>query len=228
MQLIREHTWRALMEKEMTQDYWPGLQEFVLSQYQHQTCFPPSDLIFRAFELTPLNQIKVVILGQDPYHGVNQAHGLAFSVPKGVKKPPSLLNILKEVHQNTSESTEAIHGGKVLSGDLTSWAKQGVLLLNTVLTVAQGQAGSHQKKGWEHFTDTVIKQVSSSRTNVVFMLWGGFAKRKIKLIDGSKHLILSSGHPSPLSANRGLWFGNDHFSKANNYLKENGKKTVNW
>lgn len=227
------------MSREMAQDYWPELMHYVSTQYQEKQCFPPKDQIFRAFELTPLDQVKVVILGQDPYHGPGQAHGLAFSVPEGVSKPPSLVNILKEVYKEdliafgkknskNTLSDQRYFSISNLSGDLTHWAERGVLLLNTVLTVSSGQAGSHQKKGWEHFTNAVIKEICAQKKNVVFMLWGRFAQQKINLIDSEKHLILTSGHPSPLSANRGLWFGCDHFNKANEYLKESGQGSIYW
>ena len=239
MQLIQSDSWQELMNKEMAQAYWPELMKFVSFEYQNGQCFPPQDQIFRAFELTPLDQVKVVILGQDPYHGPGQAHGLAFSVPEGVPKPPSLVNILKEVYKEdlkafgkkSSKNTlrdQRYFSISNLSGDLTHWAEQGVLLLNTVLTVSSGQAGSHQRMGWEHFTNAVINEINEQRSGVVFMLWGRFAQQKIKLIDTSKHLVLSSGHPSPLSANRGLWFGCDHFNKANKYLKESGQESIYW
>lgn len=248
MQLIQAHSWQELITREMAKNYWPKLAEFVKNQYQTHQCFPPKDQIFRAFELTPLDRVKVVILGQDPYHGHGQAHGLAFSVPQGVPIPPSLKNILKEVYQSKavefydnqqSEQNKGqaqnngfdLKGGPNVAkttGDLTPWAQQGVLLLNTVLTVTSGQAGSHQKKGWEQFTDAVINEISEKGSGIVFMLWGGFAQKKMKLIDTSKHLVLTSGHPSPLSANRGLWFGCDHFNKANNYLRDRGKLPIDW
>lgn len=227
MQLIQSDSWQELMTREMGKDYWPRLKEFVSDQYETLQCFPPKDQIFRAFELTPLDQVKVVLLGQDPYHGPGQAHGLAFSVPEGVPKPPSLVNILKEVHKeelNAFGKKSSIN----TSGDLTHWAEQGVLLLNTVLTVSSGQAGSHQRMGWEHFTDAVIKEINEQRSGIVFMLWGRFAQSKIKLINPKKHLILLSGHPSPLSAHRGLWFGCDHFNKANKYLMESGQGSIYW
>jgi uracil-DNA glycosylase len=231
MQLIQADSWQELMAREMAQDYWPGLMHFVKTQYHSQECFPPQDQIFRAFELTPLDKVNVVILGQDPYHGFGQAHGLAFSVPEGIAQPPSLRNILKEVHQNKTQTFEIDNAQKIQanhSGDLSHWAEQGVLLLNSVLTVASAKAGSHQKKGWEQFTNAAIKEISTRRTAVVFMLWGRFAHGKTKLIDSSKHLILACGHPSPLSANRGMWFGNDHFNQANDYLSAAGKKSIDW
>ncbi len=227
MQLIQSDSWQELMTREMGKDYWAKLKEFVSDQYETLQCFPPKDQLFRAFELTPLDQVKVVLLGQDPYHGPGQAHGLAFSVPEGVPKPPSLVNILKEVHKEDLNAFGK-KSSKNTSGDLTHWAEQGVLLLNTVLTVSSGQAGSHQRMGWEHFTNAVIKEINDRRSGVVFMLWGRFAQSKIKLINPKKHLILISGHPSPLSANRGLWFGCDHFNKANKYLKESGQESICW
>ena len=239
MQLIQSESWHELITREMGKDYWPRLVGFVSDQYETSQCFPPKDQIFRAFELTPLDQVKVVILGQDPYHGPGQAHGLAFSVPMGVPKPPSLVNILKEVYKEdlnafgkkSSKNTlrdQRYFSISNLSGDLTHWTEQGVLLLNTVLTVSSGQAGSHQRMGWEHFTNAVINEINEQRSGVVFMLWGRFAQSKIKLINPKKHLILISGHPSPLSANRGLWFGCDHFNKANQYLKESGQESIYW
>lgn len=239
MQLILADSWQELMAQETSKSYWSSLVKFIKAQYLCGSCFPPQDQIFRAFELTPLDQVKVVILGQDPYHGFGQAHGLAFSVPEGIPKPPSLLNILKEVYKKELDPSAAINSNRSQgrndlidfthhSGDLSHWAMQGVLLLNTVLTVESGKAGSHQKKGWELFTDAVIEEISLRKTGVVFMLWGRFAKGKEKLIDSSRHCVLHCGHPSPLSANRGLWFGNDHFNKANEYIEENGGSRVIW
>ena len=239
MQLIQADSWQELMTQEATKDYWLPLLKFVQAQYQSTQCFPPQEQIFRAFELTALDKISVVILGQDPYHGMGQAHGLAFSVPEGVTKPPSLLNILKEVENNERErliargGTNPQDGENRLhlthhSGDLSHWATQGVLLLNSVLTVEGGKAGSHQKKGWELFTDAVIKEISQKNSGVVFMLWGRFAQGKEKLIDSSRHCILRSGHPSPLSANRGLWFGNNHFNRANQYIEQRGGSRIRW
>jgi len=239
MQLIQADSWQELMAQEATKDYWVPLLKFVQAQYQSTLCFPPQEQIFRAFDLTPLDKVRVVLLGQDPYHGLGQAHGLAFSVPEGVPKPPSLVNILKEVGHNERERLKALgvahpQGGvdqmylTHQSGDLSHWAEQGVLLLNSVLTVESGKAGSHQKRGWEQFTDAVIKEISLKNSGVVFMLWGRFAQGKEKLIDSSKHCILISGHPSPLSANRGLWFGNHHFNKANQYIEESGGIRIRW
>ncbi len=214
-------SWQPLLQDEMQQDYFKKLDRFVQNEYAQNNCFPPADLIFSAFDYCSFEQTKVVILGQDPYHGFGQAHGLAFSVNDGVKIPPSLVNIFKEIETDLDQPIP-------ITGNLERWAQQGVLLLNTTLTVREHQAGSHQKQGWEQFTDAVIKQLSVQREDLVFMLWGGYAKKKAKLIDSEKHLILESGHPSPLSANRGHWFGNKHFSRANTYLKAHGKSEINW
>ena len=183
--------------------------------------FPPGKQIFHAFELCPIHQVKVVIIGQDPYHDHHQAHGLCFSVNDGIALPPSLQNIYKEIEADLGISAP-------ISGNLERWAKQGVLLLNAVLTVEAHKAGSHQGKGWETFTNAVIQKINEQCENVVFLLWGNYAKEKSKLIDTKKHLILTAGHPSPLSANRGLWFGNKHFSKTNEYLLANQKTAIHW
>src|SRR5690554_953093 len=213
--------WEELLKEEFNADYFKELWEFVENAYQEDRCYPPKKDIFAAFKKCSYKKLKVVILGQDPYHGEGQAHGLAFSVNKGIKFPPSLRNILKEVSEDIgSEIPE--------DGELSHWAKQGVLLLNTTLTVKEKTAKSHHKKGWETFTDNIIQQISNHKENVVFLLWGRDARKKIKLIDREKHLILESGHPSPLSAIRGHWFGNKHFSKANNFLKEKEKATIDW
>ncbi len=201
--------------------YFKDLLAFVESEYIHQKCYPPKNQIFSAFNYCHFEDVKIVIIGQDPYHGVNQANGLCFSVNNGISHPPSLKNIFKEI-----ESDLGIKHPE--SGHLKRWAKQGVLLLNATLTVRAHEAGSHQKKGWENFTDAVIKTISNEKSNVVFLLWGGFAKQKIKLIDNLKHKIFTSGHPSPLSANRGYWFGNKHFSETNLYLTEKGHDLINW
>lgn len=214
-------SWEKPLETTFGAPYFQNLEDFVKAAYQKTTCYPPGKDIFQAFNACPFDSLKVVILGQDPYHGPGQAHGLSFSVPAGVKHPPSLINIFKEI-----ESDVGIPYPK--SGNLIPWAKQGVFLLNATLTVQAQQAGSHQKKGWETFTDAVIQSISAKKSGVVFMLWGGYAKQKIKLIDTSKHLILSSGHPSPLSANRGYWFGNKHFSQCNAYLKKSGMEGIDW
>ena len=197
------------------------LTEFVRKEYRTQKCYPPGKLIFEAFNRCPLDNLKVVILGQDPYHGENQAHGLAFSVEEGVKHPPSLINIFREIEDDISVPYPN-------DGNLNRWADQGIFLLNSTLSVRANQAGSHQNKGWEEFTDSIIKIISYQKNEIVFMLWGGYAKKKIILIDSSKHLILRSGHPSPLSANKGHWFGNKHFSQCNNYLTSKGKTPIIW
>ena len=194
---------------------------FLKSEYETYPCYPTQSDVFNAFEQCPYENVKVVLLGQDPYHGSGQAHGLAFSVPDGIKHPPSLVNIFKEISQDLGTPYPE-------SGNLERWARQGVLLLNASLTVREGEAGSHQKKGWETFTDSVIQTLSEDREDLVFLLWGGFAKQKVKLINANKHLILTTGHPSPLSANRGYWFGNKHFTHCNTYLSENGKTPIVW
>ena len=219
---VRIHpSWKSELETEFEKDYFKELIGFVKQEYSEHKCFPPGPEIFAAFDHSVFDDTRVVILGQDPYHGNGQANGLCFSVKDGIQFPPSLINIFKEIEADLNKPLPA-------TGNLERWADQGVLLLNATLTVRAHQAGSHQKKGWETFTDQVIKLISEHKENVVFMLWGGYAKKKAKLIDGSKHLILTSGHPSPLSANRGYWFGNRHFSKANEYLKKHDKKKIEW
>lgn len=214
-------SWKPYLQEEFEKPYFKNLTQFVRQEYSQHKCFPPGKQIFNAFDHCHFNDVKVVIIGQDPYHGNGQAHGLCFSVNDGIPHPPSLINIFKEIEKDLG-----IQYPK--SGNLEKWADQGVLLLNATLTVRAHLAGSHQKKGWEIFTDSVISTISSNRGKVVFMLWGGFAKSKIKLIDSAKHLVLTSGHPSPLSANRGLWFGNKHFSTANKWLENHGIKQINW
>lgn len=214
-------TWKDFIESENQQPYFKSLKEFVEYEYQTQTVFPPRELIYNAFRWCKFEDTKVIILGQDPYHGYGQAHGLSFSVNDGIAFPPSLRNILQEVHQDVGSPIPN-------SGNLTRWAKQGVLLLNDVLTVRQSSPGSHQKRGWETFTENAIRQLSSEKENLVFLLWGRHAQQKGKVIDRNKHLVLTSGHPSPMSANRGLWFGNRHFSQTNTYLMANGKTSVIW
>ena len=214
-------SWRKILQKEFEKPYFEQLTEFVKQEYLENSCFPPGNQIFEAFNLCPLEEVKVVIIGQDPYHDVGQAHGLCFSVNDGIKHPPSLINIFKEIETDLNIPYPK-------SGKLERWAKQGVLLLNATLTVRAHNAGSHQKKGWEQFTDAVIKEISETQENVVFLLWGGYAKKKGVKIDESKHCVLKSGHPSPLSANRGYWFGNKHFSKTNNYLESKGLPKINW
>lgn len=215
------NSWKPILKPEFKSSYFLKLNDFVQQEYDSYTCYPPKDQIFRAFTLCPLSEIKVVIIGQDPYHGCGQANGLAFSVNHDIVHPPSLVNIFKEIQTDLQLSYPT-------SGDLTPWATQGVLLLNATLTVRDGEAASHQNQGWEQFTDYVIQQIAKRTADVVFMLWGGFARKKAKLIDVNNHLILESGHPSPLSANRGYWFGNKHFSKANTFLKSKGKAAIDW
>ncbi|MCB7480198.1 uracil-DNA glycosylase [Christiangramia sediminis] len=216
-----DQSWNKQLEPEFGKDYFNKLIDFVKQEYSEHKCFPPGPDIFAAFEHSKFEDTKVVILGQDPYHGIGQANGLCFSVKDGITFPPSLINIFKEIENDLAKPLPA-------TGNLERWADQGVLLLNATLTVRAHQAGSHQNKGWEIFTDHVIQTISEEKENVVFLLWGGYAKKKAKLIDESKHLILTSGHPSPLSANRGYWFGNSHFSKANEYLRANGKNEIYW
>ena len=215
-----EESWKMQLQEEFEKPYFKQLTEFVRSEYQTQKIFPPAKLIFNAFDQCPFEQLKVVILGQDPYHGPGQAHGLCFSVNDGVDFPPSLRNIFKEIHDDTGAPIPA-------SGNLTRWAQQGVLLLNATLTVRAHLAGSHQKKGWEQFTDSVIRLVSDRLDHVVFILWGNYAISKSEFIDPKKHLILKSVHPSPLSASRGF-FGNKQFSSANKYLQQWGKEEIVW
>ncbi len=221
MQVNIHPSWKSVLSEEFEKPYFENLINFVKSEYATNVCYPKGSQIFSAFDHCHFDDVKVVIIGQDPYHGPNQANGLCFSVSDGIAFPPSLQNIFREITTDLSKPLPP-------TGNLERWADQGVLLLNATLTVRQSEAGSHQKKGWETFTDAVIKKVSDEKSNVIFLLWGGFAQKKASLIDGSKHLILNSGHPSPLSANRGFWFGNKHFSKANEYLKSIGKQEINW
>lgn len=222
MKLTIHNSWKKVLNEEFKKPYFLDLAEFVSEEYKKNICYPNSDSIFEAFNRTTFEDVKVVIIGQDPYHGIGQANGLCFSVNNGIATPPSLKNIFKEIEQDLGETIN------IENGNLEKWANQGVLLLNAVLTVRTGEAGSHQNKGWEKFTDAVIKILSAEKENLVFLLWGGYAKKKGRKIDTDKHLVLTSGHPSPLSANRGYWFGNRHFSQTNNYLIENGKSPINW
>ena len=213
--------WKEKLQEEFNKPYFEKLVEFIKDEYSKGKCYPRGEKIFEALNLCLPKDVKVVLLGQDPYHGPNQANGLSFSVPTGISHPPSLINIFKEL-----ESDLNIPYPK--NGDLSSWARQGVLLLNSTLTVRANQAASHQGKGWELFTDFLISTISKEMNGVAFLLWGNFAKQKINLINNSKHLILKAGHPSPLSANRGYWFGNKHFSQCNNYLSQKLKKPIDW
>lgn len=214
-------SWAERLGNEFAQPYFSQLTDFVRHEYATTTCYPPGRLIFNAFNLCPFDSVKVVIIGQDPYHEAGQAMGLSFSVPDGVAMPPSLQNIFKEIQGDLGI-------GVPQSGNLTRWAEQGVLLLNATLTVRAHQAGSHQRHGWERFTDAAISRLSVGRDHLVFILWGGYARSKASLIDRSRHLVLESVHPSPLSANRGGWFGNHHFSRCNEYLAGHGMGPINW
>ncbi len=221
MQNVPDASWHKYLKEEFEKPYFKALRTFLNNEYKNYKCFPPEDAIFNAFTYCPFQDVKVVIIGQDPYHDLHQANGLSFSVNEGIKHPPSLVNIFKEIETDIGVTYPE-------SGDLTRWAKQGVLLLNATLTVRAHQAGSHQKQGWERFTNTVIECMSAQREHLIFLLWGGFAKQKAKLIDKNKHTILMSGHPSPLSANRGYWFGNRHFSKTNAVLQRLNKTEIVW
>jgi len=214
-------SWRPYLEAEFDKPYFAALTRFVRSEYTQYTCYPPGKQVFDAFKFCAFEAVKVVIIGQDPYHGPGQANGLCFSVADGLAHPPSLINIFKEI-----ETDLGIAYPK--SGNLERWAKQGVLLLNATLTVRAHTAGSHQQKGWEQFTDAVIAALSKHHQELVFLLWGGYAKKKGRQIDTQRHEVLACGHPSPLSANRGYWFGNRHFSQTNSYLKKLGKSVIQW
>ncbi|HOW10307.1 MAG TPA: uracil-DNA glycosylase [Bacteroidales bacterium] len=220
MEVKIESGWKSRLCEEFEKDYFIRLTDFVRDEYRKTTVYPPGSLIFNAFNLCPFDRVKAVIIGQDPYHGPGQAHGLCFSVRDGIEFPPSLINIFREI-----ESDLGIPRPK--SGDLTRWAGQGVLLLNATLTVRAHHAGSHQKKGWEEFTDCAISKLNSEKDHLVFFLWGAYAQKKGESIDRTRHLVLESVHPSPLSASRGF-FGNRHFSRCNEYLKQNGIEPVNW
>lgn len=220
MEVRIEESWKPLLADEFEKSYFSELTSFVRNEYKTHKIFPPAKLIFNAFDQCPFDILKVVILGQDPYHGQGQAHGLCFSVNDGIKFPPSLWNIFKELENDVGKEIPR-------SGNLTGWAKQGVLLLNATLTVRADLAGSHQNKGWEQFTDTVIHTINDQKQHVVFILWGNYAISKAKFIDQNKHLVLSSVHPSPLSASRGF-FCNRHFSRANEFLKLHNLDTIQW
>lgn len=215
-----EESWKEHLQQEFEKPYFRTLTDFVRKEYAARTVYPPAKLIFNAFDSCPFNKVKVVIVGQDPYHEPGQAHGLCFSVNDGVQIPPSLVNIYKEIEDDLGIPAPR-------SGDLTRWAKQGVLLLNATLTVQAHRAGSHQGKGWEEFTDVAIKRLAEERNHLVFILWGAYAQRKGASIDANRHLILKSPHPSPLSAHRGF-FGNKHFSKANDYLSAHNMEPIRW
>ena len=213
--------WKKQFSVEFEKPYFKALTDFVKEEYTKHTCYPKGNDIFSAFNHCPFDETKIVIIGQDPYHGPNQAHGMCFSVKDGIAHPPSLVNIFKEVGNDLDVPYPQ-------NGNLERWADQGVLLLNATLTVRAREAGSHQGKGWEAFTDAAIQKLSQEKNGLIFLLWGGFAKMKVKLIDTSKHHVLTCGHPSPLSANRGYWFGNKHFSQVNAILTKNGKKPIEW
>lgn len=215
-----ESSWEIQLDQELNSYYFKQLTAFIIQEMESHIVYPPIDEIFNAFNCCPFVDTKVVILGQDPYHGSNQAHGLCFSVKAETKLPPSLKNIFKEVANDMGSYAPE-------NGDLTRWAKQGILLLNAALTVRSNEAGSHQNHGWEQFTDAVIARISEQKSNVVFILWGSYAQRKGAIIDRTKHLVLEAVHPSPLSAHRGF-FGNNHFSKTNQYLIDNGLLPVAW
>lgn len=219
MDVKLEPSWKSRLEAEFAQPYFVALTAFVKNEYLTKTVYPPPKLVFNAFNSTPFDQVKVVIIGQDPYHGPGQAHGLCFSVQDGVRTPPSLQNIYKELQSDLGLPIPS-------HGNLQHWADQGVLLLNATLTVQANTAGSHQNKGWERFTDAAIKALSDQREGLVFLLWGAYAQKKGAVIDSKKHLILSSAHPSPFSAT--MFFGNKHFSKTNAYLKERGQEPIAW
>lgn len=214
-----DKSWKKVLEKEFKKSYWKDLTEFVRQQYLSGKVYPPAKNIFRAFDLCPLDKVKVVIVGQDPYHGEHQANGLSFAVNDGVTLPPSLKNIYKEIQNDLGIIP-------LSSGDLTRWAKQGVLMLNSVLTVASGNPASHKDKGWEKFTDAAIKILNGNRKNIVYLLWGKYAQVKGEVIDRNNNLVLKSGHPSPYSVH--LFYGNHHFSQCNKYLNEHGIKEIDW
>jgi len=217
---VIEESWKAMLSEEFNAAYFVALKDFLISEKERFQVYPPGALIFSAFNLTPFHDVKVVLLGQDPYHGPGQAHGLCFSVPDGISQPPSLQNIFKEIHDDLGLPIPK-------SGNLENWARQGVLLLNATLSVRAHQAGSHQNRGWEEFTDAAIRKLSAEKEHLVFLLWGNYAIAKESLIDGTKHLVLKSPHPSPFSASRGF-FGNKHFSKTNVYLRNHGISEIDW
>ncbi|MEZ5037705.1 MAG: uracil-DNA glycosylase [Chitinophagales bacterium] len=217
-----ENTWKQQLTEEFDKPYFSALMQFLAQEKENgKTIFPKENNIFNAYNSTPFNKVKVVIIGQDPYHGTNQAHGLSFSVQNGIKPPPSLVNIYKEIKNNYPDFEIPNHG------NLETWAKQGVLLLNSILTVEANKAASHQKRGWEHFTDASISKISKNREGIIFLLWGNFAQQKANLIDEQRHFILKAAHPSPFSAYNGF-FGCQHFEKANQLLKQQGKEAINW
>ncbi len=216
-----EESWNQFLENEFGSPYFKEIKEFLVSEKNaNHLIYPPDSKVFSAFELTPIERLKVIIIGQDPYHGGGQAHGLSFSVPEGIRVPPSLRNIFKELHSDLGITISS-------SGNLENWAKQGVLLLNATLTVRANEAGSHQNRGWEKFTDAIINKISKEKENIVFILWGKYAQAKEVLIDSNRHLILKAAHPSPFAASKGF-FGCKHFSKTNDFLRMKGIKEINW
>lgn len=220
MEVNIEPSWKKILASEFEKEYFKNLTDFVRAEYQKKTVYPKPENLFNAFWLCPFDRVRVVILGQDPYHGTGQAHGLCFSVQKGVANPPSLQNIYKELHSDLGIDVP-------VTGDLSACAGQGVFLLNATLSVVAGQAGSHQKRGWEEFSDAVIRSISEKKVGVVFLLWGAYAQSKAELIDNRKHLVLRAAHPSPLSAYRGF-FGCRHFSQTNEYLQRGGQREIDW
>lgn len=221
MSIRISESWKKVLEKEFQTDYFNNISLKTREEYSKFVCYPPGSKLFRAFDECPFNKLKVVIIGQDPYHGENQANGLCFSVDDGVEKPPSLKNIFKELNTSFTKNERT-------NSDLSDWSNQGVLLLNSILSVRRKFPGSHKHIGWEEFTENVIKIISKEKVNLVFMLWGNYAKNKEKFIHDNNHLILKSGHPSPLSANKGFWFGNNHFKKCNDFLIANDLETIKW
>ena len=221
MSIRISESWKKVLEKEFQTDYFNNISLKTREEYSNFVCYPPGIKLFRAFDECPFNKLKVVIIGQDPYHGENQANGLCFSVDDGVEKPPSLKNIFKELNTSFTKNERT-------NSDLSDWSNQGVLLLNSILSVRRKFPGSHKHIGWEEFTENVIKTISKEKMNLVFMLWGNYAKNKEKFIHDKNHLVLKSGHPSPLSANKGFWFGNNHFKKCNDFLTANNLETIKW
>ena len=221
MSIRISESWKKVLEKEFQTDYFNNISLKTREEYSKFVCYPPGSKLFRAFDECPFNKLKVVIIGQDPYHGENQANGLCFSVDDGVEKPPSLKNIFKELNTSFTKNERT-------NSDLSDWSNQGVLLLNSILSVRRKFPGSHKHIGWEEFTENVIKTISKEKMNLVFMLWGNYAKNKEKFIHDNNHLVLKSGHPSPLSANKGFWFGNNHFKKCNDFLIANDLETIKW
>ena len=221
MSIRISESWKKVLEKEFQTDYFNNISLKTREEYSKFVCYPPGSKLFRALDECPFNKLKVVIIGQDPYHGENQANGLCFSVDDGVEKPPSLKNIFKELNTSFTKNERT-------NSDLSDWSNQGVLLLNSILSVRRKFPGSHRHIGWEEFTENVIKIISKEKVNLVFMLWGNYAKNKEKFIHDNNHLVLKSGHPSPLSANKGFWFGNNHFKKCNDFLTANNLETIKW